>query len=163
MTSKPRRARSDAVPGPRSRTIQRPSVSQVAAFSGYGPPEIINTDQGSQFTSSAWVEMVEAAGAKVSMDGKGRFLDNIFVERLWRSLKYEEVYLHAYESVAEARAGIGRWVHFYNEERFHQALDYRTPMAVYRDRQGPVDMVDNASALTTYPQAQQQLVIDSWA
>ncbi len=131
------------------------------ALADHGPPEIFNTDQGSQFTSSAWVERVEAAGAKVSMDGKGRFLDNIFVERLWRSLKYEEVYLHAYESVAEARAGIGRWIDFYNAERYHQALDYRTPMAVYEDRQRPVDMMDNADALTTYPQAQQQPKIDS--
>ena len=97
------------------------------ALNKYGKPEIFNTDQGVQFTSSAFVETLTTQGVRVSMDGKGRFLDNIFIERLWRSLKYEDVYLKAYTSVADARANIGAWMSFYNGKRKHQALGYRTP------------------------------------
>ena len=101
------------------------------ALSRYGRPEIFNTDQGSQFTSDGFTGTLKAQGVTISMDGKGRCMDNIFVERLWRSLKYEEVYLHAYASVAEAKAGIGAWLEFYNEERQHQSLGYRTPRQIY--------------------------------
>ncbi|HEY9784679.1 MAG TPA: IS3 family transposase [Candidatus Obscuribacterales bacterium] len=94
-------------------------------------PDIFNTDQGSQFTSEDFVGAVLASGAKMSMDGRGRCMDNIFVERLWRNLKYEEVYLHAYESIKQARESIASWVDFYNNRRPHQALDYRTPAEVY--------------------------------
>ena len=96
-----------------------------------GRPEIFNTDQGSQFTSEAFTGMLLKQDIQVSMDGKGRYQDNIFVERLWRSIKYEEVYLKAYPTVAEARAGIGAYLEFYNQQRPHQALSYRTPAEVY--------------------------------
>ena len=92
------------------------------ALSRYGRPEIFNTDQGSQFTSEDFTGVLKAHEIMISMDGKGRCMDNIFVERLWRSLKYEEVYLNAYATVAEAKAGIGDWLRFYNEERQHQSL-----------------------------------------
>jgi len=101
------------------------------ALSRYGRPEIFNTDQGSQFTSDDFTGTLKRHGVTISMDGKGRYMDNIFVERLWRSLKYEEVYLNAYASVAEAKAGIGSWLGFYNEERQHQSLGYRTPRQAY--------------------------------
>src|SRR5438128_4207695 len=101
------------------------------ALSRYGRPEIFNTDQGSQFTSDDFTGTLKRNGVTISMDGKGRYMDNIFVERLWRSLKYEEVYLNAYASVAEAKAGIGSWLGFYNEERQHQSLGYRTPRQAY--------------------------------
>ena len=101
------------------------------ALSRYGRPEIFNTDQGSQFTSDEFTGALKDHGITISMDGKGRCMDNIFVERLWRSLKYEEVYLNAYASVAEAKAGIGAWLGFYNEERQHQSLGYRTPRQIY--------------------------------
>jgi putative transposase len=97
----------------------------------HGRPEIFNTDQGSQFTSDDFTGTLERHKVTISMDGKGRYMDNIFVERLWRSLKYEEVYLNAYASVAEAKAGIGSWLGFYNEERQHQSLGYRTPRQAY--------------------------------
>jgi putative transposase len=95
-----------------------------------GRPEIFNTDQGSQFTGEDFTSVLRAHEVAISMDGRGRFSDNIFVERLWRSLKYEEVYLRAYESVAEARQGIASYFQFYNNERLHQALGYRTPRQV---------------------------------
>lgn len=101
------------------------------ALARHGRPEIFNTDQGSQFTSDDFTGILKRHGITISMDGKGRYMDNIFVERLWRSLKYEEVYLNAYVSVAEAKAGIGSWLSFYNEERQHQSLGYRTPRQVY--------------------------------
>jgi putative transposase len=101
------------------------------ALSRYGRPEIFNTDQGSQFTSDDFTGTLKDRGIMISMDGKGRCMDNIFVERLWRSVKYEEVYLHAYATVAEAKAGIGAWLDFYNEERQHQSLGYRTPRQIY--------------------------------
>lgn len=96
-----------------------------------GRPEIFNSDQGSQFTSEKFTGKLEAQGIAVSMDGRGRCLDNIFIERLWRSLKYEEVYLRDYRLVPEARTGIGRWFQFYNHARPHQSLGYRTPASVY--------------------------------
>lgn len=96
-----------------------------------GRPEIFNSDQGSQFTTDQFSGELEARGIAVSMDGRGRCLDNIFIERLWRSLKYEEVYLKDYRLVPEARAGIGAWFRFYNHERPHQSLGYRTPAGLY--------------------------------
>src|SRR5208282_5636803 len=126
-----------------------------------GQPDIFNTDQGVQFTSTDFLAELEARGVRVSMDGKGRYLDNIFIERLWRSLKYEEVFIKAYGSVAEARRSIGEWLAFYNDERPHQALSYRTPREVFEA--AACAYVDNASAslrcahaLPTYTQAQQQ-------
>jgi putative transposase len=101
------------------------------ALARYGKPEIFNTDQGSQFTSSDFTDLMISRQIKVSMDGKGAWRDNVFVERLWRSVKYEEVYLHAYDSVAEARASIGRYLNFYNSRRPHQSLDRRTPDEAY--------------------------------
>jgi len=102
-----------------------------AAIREYGCPEILNTDQGSQFTSTAFVELVHQRGIRFSMDGKGAWRDNLFVERLWKSVKYEEVYLHAYDSPAEAHQGLARYFTFYNGGRPHQALDGRTPDMVY--------------------------------
>ena len=99
-----------------------------------GRPEIFNSDQGSQFTSEKFTGELLARQVAVSMDGRGRCMDNIFIERLWRSLKYEEVYLKDYSSVAEARTGIERYLRFYNQERLHQSLDYHTPAALYRER-----------------------------
>ena len=101
-----------------------------------GKPEIFNTDQGSQFTSEAFTSMLLEHGIRISMDGKGRYMDNIFVERLWRSVKYEEVYLKAYQNVPEARAGIGAYLRFYNHERPHQALGYQTPQEIFEEGQG---------------------------
>jgi putative transposase len=95
-------------------------------------PTICNSDQGSQYTSPAYTDRLTAAGVAISMDGRGRALDNVFTERLWRSLKYEEVYLHEYSSPREARDQLTHYIAFYNEERRHQALDYRTPASVYR-------------------------------
>jgi len=97
-----------------------------------GKPETFNSDQGSQFTSNAFTGILKEHGISISMDGRGRALDNIFVERLWRSVKYEEVYLHDYDSVQQAIAGLGNYFEFYNTERLHQSLDYKTPEAVYR-------------------------------
>jgi len=102
-----------------------------SALDKYGKPRIFNTDQGSQFTSEAFTSVLLDNEIQISMDGRGRYLDNIFIERLWRSVKYEEVYLNDYESVYEAAQGLGRYFPFYNEERIHQALGYKTPAAVY--------------------------------
>jgi putative transposase len=101
------------------------------ALTRFGRPEIFNSDQGSQFTSADFTAVLLAAGVKISMDGKGRCIDNVFVERLWRSLKYEDVYLKAYTNLVEARAGIAGYFHFYNTRRSHQALGYQTPAAFY--------------------------------
>ena len=131
------------------------------ALARFGRPEIFNTDQGSQFTSAAFTGTLAAAGIRISMDGRGRWMDNVFIERLWRSLKYEDVYLKGYADGHEAKAGIAEWLRFYNNLRPHQSLANRTPMAVWRDGvTGPpgeraVDMtlrLDNADALPTYPQ-----------
>jgi len=103
------------------------------AISCYGAPEIFNTDQGVQFTSEAFTGVLKASGVKISMDGKGRWVDNVFVERLWRSIKYEEVHLRAYESVNEARSGIGEYLRFYNSERKHQGLGKTPDQAYFRD------------------------------
>ena len=102
-----------------------------AAIRDYGLPEILNTDQGSQFTGTAFVGLVQQHGIQLSMDGKGSWRDNLFIERLWKSVKYEEVYLHAYDSVTEARHGLTRYFTFYNQGRPHSALDGRTPDMVY--------------------------------
>jgi len=127
----------------------------------YGQPEIFNTDQGVQFTSAAFVDELASRGVRISMDGKGRYLDNIFIERLWRSLKYEEVYIKAYDAVAEARLSLGGWLAFYNDVRPHQSLGYRTPREIFEAV--ACEYVDNASAslrdapaLPTYSQAHQQ-------
>ena len=98
-----------------------------------GKPEIFNTDQGVQYTARSFTGRLESAGVSVSMDGRGRALDNVFVERLWRSLKYEEVYLKDYRSVAELVSGLTSWFRFYNHERPHQSLKYRTPAEVYQE------------------------------
>jgi putative transposase len=101
------------------------------AIARYGRPEIFNTDQGSQFTSFAFTTTLRDAGIRISMDGRGRWMDNVFIERLWRSLKYECVFLNAFETGSEARAGIGRWIGYYNADRPHSALAGRTPDEVY--------------------------------
>ncbi|WP_408636244.1 IS3 family transposase [Pelagibacterium flavum] len=100
----------------------------------FGPPEVMNTDQGSQFTSFAWTDRLRRMGVRISMDGKGRFLDNIFVERLWRTLKYECVYLHAWETGSQARAGVRDWMEFYNHRRPHSALGGKPPAVIYWQR-----------------------------
>jgi putative transposase len=100
----------------------------------HGKPEIFNTDQGSQFTSEDWTSVLDGAGVTISMDGKGRWIDNVFIERLWRSVKYENVYLRAYENGAELRRGLAEYFRFYNAIRTHQALDYLTPDEVYYAR-----------------------------
>jgi putative transposase len=101
------------------------------ALAKFGSPQIFNTDQGSQFTSTEWIGVLENAGVAISMDGKGRWIDNIFIERLWRSVKYEEVYLHAYASGTEARQALTGYFAFYNAARLHQCLEYRTPDEAY--------------------------------
>jgi putative transposase len=101
------------------------------AIARYGKPDIFNTDQGSQFTAAAFTDVLAEKGITISMDGKGAWRDNVFVERLWRSVKYEEVYLRAYESVSDARSSIGRYLDFYNTRRPHQSLDGGTPDQAY--------------------------------
>ncbi len=105
------------------------------ALARHGRPDIFNTDQGSQFTSLDFTGRLEEAGIRISMDGKGRWMDNVFIERLWRSLKYECVYLNAFETGSEARAAIGRWIAYYNAERPHSALGDRTPKEAYAERE----------------------------
>jgi putative transposase len=97
----------------------------------HGQPEIFNTGQGTQFTAAAFANRLETAGVRISMDGLGRALDNVFVERLWRSVKYEHVYLHAHETVIQLEAGLDGYLWFYNNGRLHQSLSYQTPMAVH--------------------------------
>jgi putative transposase len=101
------------------------------ALARYGKPEIFNSDQGSQFTSHDFTKVLLEQKIKISMDGKGAWRDNVFVERLWRSVKYEEIYLKAYDSVREARSSIGKYLAFYNQKRPHSSLDDRTPDEVY--------------------------------
>ena len=135
------------------------------ALARFGGPDIFNTDQGSQFTSAAFTGLLAAAGIRISMDGRGRWMDNVFIERLWHSLKYEDIYLKGYADGRDARSGIGAWFEFYNNHRPHQALENRTPMAVWRAGVAialgntTVDMplrLDNAGALPTCPQPPQQ-------
>jgi putative transposase len=103
----------------------------------HGPPEIFNTDQGSQFTSLAFTDVLKAAGVRISMDGRGRWMDNVFIERLWRSLKYECIYLQAFETRSEARVGIGHWIGYYNADRPHSALGGLTPEEAYARQANP--------------------------
>jgi putative transposase len=110
------------------------------AFRRYGTPEIVNTDQGSQFTAQVFVDTVLENGCKLSMDGRGAWRDNVFVERFWRSVKYECVYLHAYESVAQARASIMQYVEWYNRARPHSSLERKTPYQAYTGLLSPVKM-----------------------
>jgi putative transposase len=141
-------------------------VALEEALFRHGRPKIFNTDQGTQFNSVAFTGRIAVNKIAISMDGRGRFMDNIFIERLWRSLKYEEVHLKAYADGREARAGIGAWMAFYNERRPHQAMDNQMPLAVWRAGMGAieaaaraVDMplrLDNAIALPTCPQQEQK-------
>ena len=101
------------------------------ALARFGRPEIFNTDQGSQFTSSDFTDVLKAADVRISMDGRGRWMDNVFIERLWRSLKYECVFLHAFETGSELRAGLSRWINYYNTRRPHSTLAGRTPNEAY--------------------------------
>jgi len=105
------------------------------AIAHYGAPEIFNSDQGSQFTASSFIQVLQKHHIRISMDGRGAWRDNVFVERLWKSVKYEEVYLHAYDSVTAAKSGIGKYFSFYNSRRPHSSLDRRTPDHVYFDSQ----------------------------
>lgn len=107
------------------------------ALTRYGTPEIFNTDQGSQFTSEAFTAVLEDASIRISMDGKGRWMDNVMIERLWRSLKYECIYLHAYDTGSEVRHGLKRWIDFYNTQRPHSSLDDRTPDEAYWQKPRP--------------------------
>jgi len=125
------------------------------AVARHGKPDIFNTDQGRQFTSLEFTAVLRDAGVAISMDGRGRWLDNVFIERLWRSLKYEAVYLHELTDGFEAERLIGEWCSFYNHGRPHSALAGRTPAEAYAAGR-PVDMLDKADALPTSPQAQQQ-------
>jgi len=106
---------------------------------GKGKPEVFNTDQGSQFTGEGFTGLLEQHGVRISMDGKGRYSDNIFIERLWRTVKYEEVYLKAYSNGREAKVGLDAYFHFYNNQRPHQALGYRTPAEVFSEESAPPD------------------------
>jgi len=132
------------------------------ALARFGKPAIFNTDQGCQFTAAAFTGTLAAAGVRISMDGCGRWMDNVFIERLWRSLKCEDIYLKGYTDGREAKAGIASWITFYNGRRRHQALGNRTPMAVWREGTtgalgtAAVDMMDITRALPTCPQPQQQ-------
>jgi putative transposase len=125
------------------------------ALARYGKPEIFNTDQGSQFTSQDFTGALKDAGIAISMDGRGRCMDNIFIERLWRSLKYEAVYLHELSDGFEAERVIAEWIGFYNTERPHSALGGQTPAEAYAAGR-PLDMMDKPDSLPTYPPAQQQ-------
>ncbi len=135
------------------------------ALARWSRPEIFNTDQGAQFTAAAFTGTLAAAGIRISMDGRGRWIDNVFIERLWRSLKYEEVYLKGYADGREACAEIAAWIAFYNGRRPHQALGNRTPMAIWREgvtgllADNAVDMtlrLDDARASPTCPPRQPQ-------
>lgn len=100
----------------------------------HGKPDIINTDQGSQFTSEEFIDILTSQGIKISMDGKGRAIDNIFIERLWRTIKYEHIYLHSYENGVDLYKGIKQFLYFYNKERVHQSLNYQTPEVLYKTK-----------------------------
>lgn len=131
-------------------------ASLTEALERFGQPEIFNTDQGSQFTSEKFIQVLEQRGIKISMDGRGRALDNIFVERLWRTVKYEDIYLKDYATIPALVSGLTAYFTFYNEERFHQALGYKTPMQVYQENVGGgARIVDRYSAVESreLPQA----------
>ena len=125
------------------------------ALDRYGKPEVFNTDQGSQFTSFDFTGVLKAAEITISMDGRGRCMDNIFIERLWRSLKYEAIYLHELTDGFKAEQVIGEWMDFYNTERPHSAFDGKTPAEAYGATR-PMDMMDKPDGLPTSPQAPQQ-------
>jgi len=137
----------------------------TSALEKHGSPEILNTDQGSQFTSRKWIEMVEQSGAKVSMDGKGRWVDNVYIERFWRTIKHEHIFYQAFENVIDARKSIGGFIELYNKKRLHQNLGYRTPGEVYQGTEPLRNLklvygnVENTAYLHTIPQAQQQQMI----
>ena len=116
-----------------------------------GAPDIFNTDQGSQFTGEAFTSVLLEAGIRISMDGRGRALDNVFVERLWRSVKHEDVYLHGYETMPELYRGLIRYFRHYNEDRPHQGLGYRTPAEVYRDRLAPQPQTQSQTQTQAQP------------
>jgi putative transposase len=101
------------------------------AFVTYDVPEIFNTDQGSQFTSNEWIDILKAERVNISMDGKGRALDNIYIERLWRTVKYEDLYIKDYKNMEELKGGVNKYIKFYNEDRYHQSLGYKTPNEIY--------------------------------
>jgi putative transposase len=126
------------------------------ALQQYEKPDTHNSDQGSQYTSQEYIKILITYGIEISMDGRGRYMDNIFVERLWRTVKYEEVYLKAYETAADSRAQIGAYLKFYNEERPHASLGYKTPKEIYFGLESPDGFVDNPDGLPTTPQGQQQ-------
>jgi len=119
-------------------TSDAPVAALEEAIARYGAPQIMNTDQGSQFTSADFIGVLESNQIQISMDGKGCWRDNVFVERLWRSIKYENVYLHAYATVSDAKAGIGKYLTFFNEKRPHSSLDGQVPDTVYFDSMPPM-------------------------
>jgi putative transposase len=124
------------------------------ALETYGKPDIFNTDQGAQFTSEAFTTILKQNRIQISMDGKGRWIDNVFIERFWRSLKYEEVYLRAYQSIPEAKAYISSYIHDYNHQRRHSSLDYQTPDSVYNQsmvKPMPADMLMSLTAFSPRP------------
>lgn len=132
------------------------------ALAKYGLPETSNTDQGSQFTGKSWISRLLAVGIKISMDGKGRYLDNIFVERLWRTVKYENIYLKRYESIRELKAGLVEYFRYYNQERLHQALDYQTPWQVYsRGIEKPFKTLPSLEQLSNTQNDDEGIVLDS--
>jgi len=120
------------------RSHELPLTGQAKALGRHGKPEIFNSDQGSQFTSTDFIKVLKDAEIAISMDGKGAWRDNVFVERLWRTIKYEEVYLRAYAGVTEARASIGRYLGFYNDKRPHSSLGGRTPDQAYINVATPI-------------------------
>ena len=115
----------------------QPCIEALEMARMHNKPEILNSDQGCQFTSNAWTKRLEEDDIKISMDGKGRWADNIIIERFWRSLKYEAVYLNCFENIAQANKGIGNYINFYNNERPHQALNYKTPSEVFNEAVEP--------------------------
>ena len=141
----------DEASRPRQLNLRLSCEALEEALARYGKP-VFNTDQGSQFTSADFTGVLIEADVRISTDGRGRWMDNVFIERVWRSLKYEDVYLKDYADGREAKAGISDWVIFYNEQRLHQALGYRAPMAVWRERAPPKAFghVVNANPLTTF-------------
>lgn len=131
----------------------RPSKEAFENALKIGKPEIMNSDQGCQYTSNEWIITVEKEGIKISMDGKGRWADNVFIERFWRSIKYESLYLHSFETVIETRKILGEYIEFYNQRRPHQSLSYKTPNFVYEGccensiKKGVVDNFSNKNKL----------------